>query len=100
MIEIPMTKDFAKTIERNSYDGSEPCCVCGKPIKRENIKYACLSWQGAYLITEDEFLSYPEAERDSSDSGLVFIGSDCLRKYKQLKPYLHQPSCGPFLGCE
>ena len=58
-----------------------PCVICGKPIK--NWKYSIMTYEGAYAVTEDELKTLD----NSGDSGAYPIGSHCLKKHPELKPY-------------
>jgi len=80
MITVPKHPDYSK----NSAKPSEhyPCVVCGKPAS--NPRYMVhLHNGGSTIVTEDE----AEQLDPAGDMSLYPLGSDCLKKHPELKPY-------------
>lgn len=87
MMKIPHHKNLLSNLERfPAKHGEHPCCVCGKPVKRP-FKLAVHEHNGGgYIVTEEEAAALAR----NADLGLQPIGSDCLRKHPELKPYVQR----------
>ena len=85
MINVPQS-------DRSSFKGrgrwsadSIPCYICAKPIRKDRIKYMLhIHCGGGVAVTEDEATNLDGA----GDLGCHPIGSDCLRRHPELKPYV------------
>lgn len=67
-------------------DGLAPCAICGKPVKRP-AGHVYVHDGGATFVTPEEY----EAKNAVSSAGEMGgwpIGSDCLRRYPALRPYV------------
>jgi hypothetical protein len=85
MISIPRSKYYEKNQSYGNYGyPSNPCIVCGKEVKSKKLKSVHTYW-GSEIVTEEEAKKLNDP---ASDSGLWYIGNDCLRKNPQLKPYI------------
>ncbi len=80
MIAIPMHADFSENRERIKGD-TLPCVVCGRACK--NPVWMLHLWGGNDAVTEDEASTL----NPNADMGMYPVGSDCLRKHPELKPY-------------
>lgn len=74
---------------KNRGDGDKsnhlPCVVCGKQIPLKKARYwVHLHDGGALIVTDAEASEMPE----NADMGVYPVGSDCLRRYPEIKPYV------------
>lgn len=85
MVDVPMSSQFKiKGRGRWSAD-STPCYICAMPIRKDRIKYMLhIHCGGGIAVTEAEAAKLDEA----GDLGCHPIGSDCLRRHPELKPYV------------
>jgi hypothetical protein len=63
------------------------CIICGKECKKP--KYWV--WEhlgGGTLVTEEESENLNKNGRENADVGCWPIGSDCLKKNPEIKPYI------------
>lgn len=81
MIQIPVSEHHSKNAAKCKGD-EQPCIVCGKPVKAAKW-YVHLHCGGSHAVTEEEAATLP----DNEDLGLYPIGTCCLRKHPELKPY-------------
>lgn len=81
-IEIPTSERY-----HLNYDGvtkagdAGPCCVCGKGVKEATATYVRVDFE------TDEAVTVEEAE-ERYDVAPQPIGSDCLRRHPELRPYV------------
>lgn len=64
-----------------------PCILCGRECK--NAKF--FVWEhngGGTLVTPQEGEELNETGHSGADLGLQPIGSDCLKKHPQIKPFV------------
>lgn len=80
MIHIPMSPDYSKNAKKVKGD-TYPCVVCGKPCPRP--QYMLHLWDGTHAVLEEETATL----NPMADLGMYPVGSDCLRKNPELKPY-------------
>lgn len=85
MIEVPMSEHYSKNQERQN-DMSPGCAVCGKLVKspKHHIRY----FWGSHAVTNTEANEIIAREGYGGDMGLYAIGTDCLKKHPELKPYV------------
>lgn len=81
MIEIPYSPNHGANRDRCGDD--YPCVVCGKAVKSARRKMVRM-WWGTVLVTEAEALTLESA----GDMGYYPIGSGCLLRHPELKPYV------------
>lgn len=84
-INIPMHARYHENKERYWIEDCLPCIVCGKSIKTP--KHYIRVFYGTLAVTiveADEIIA-----REGGGGDLLYypIGSDCLRKHPELKPY-------------
>lgn len=80
MIQIPDNPRYTANSERCTGD-QMPCVVCGKPITV--WRWAVRLVDGGTMIgTDEDAVADPEG-----DLGYYPIGSDCLKKHPEIKPY-------------
>lgn len=85
MISVPYHPGHSKNSESRP-DGSDPCLICGKPIKYDKQRYTVhVHDGGASIVTEEEAATMDEA----ADLGCHPIGTDCLRQHPEIKPYVY-----------
>lgn len=86
MIDIPFNPDFNEQFDRSSKNGEFlPCVVCGRMCK--NPRYLTHVHGGfSVLVTEDE----AKTMNEGADMGMFPIGSDCLKKHPELRPYVQE----------
>jgi len=84
MLKVPNSPDY----DKNRYYGipDSPCVVCGRPCP--NPRFMLHYWDGGYAVTEQEAQAL-DRDDPGGDLGMYPIGSDCLRKHPELKPYVH-----------
>lgn len=63
-----------------------PCLICGRPIAKP--KYSLHLWYGSMAVTEEEAAALVAKEGDGGDTGFYPVGSDCLKKHPELRPYV------------
>lgn len=95
MIELPQSPNRDKNQERyggGALDETE-CAVCAKPIKNDKIT-AEIHVHGGWgaVVTEDEAAAMRGTAAEGGDMGMWPVGSDCLRKHPELKPYVQVPA--------
>jgi hypothetical protein len=87
MIKIPTHTDHTKNSRNAVTDSTLPCVVCGKPTKTDKARHIHLHLGGTHAVTEREADELNEAGQEDADMGAYPIGSCCLRKHPELKPY-------------
>lgn len=81
--EIERADSYRKNSQRCT-GGEYPCIVCGKPIDPARATHMVhVHRGGGWAVTEEEAGKIDQ----SYDLGLHPIGSDCLRRHPELKPY-------------
>lgn len=83
MIEIPTSPAYGKNF-KGIPDNHLPCVVCGKMVRQPAKNYIRLFW-GNFAVTEAEAI---EINNPGADMEYYPVGSDCLKKYPELKPYV------------
>lgn len=79
-IPIPTSPSYANNFDGHS-KGHGPCCVCGKSVTKVNADYVRVD------LADDEAITVEEA-KDRAEVSEWVIGSNCLRRHPELKPYL------------
>lgn len=82
------SKDYRKNMITFPAGDAYRCIICGKPCK--NPKY--LVWEhlgGGTVVTMEEGKRLNAAGKEGADLGGQPIGSDCLRKHPELRPYVN-----------
>jgi hypothetical protein len=85
MIEIKHSENYAKNQSRNK-DNAYPCIICGKSVN--NPKHFVRLFYGATVVMETEARAIIEKEGEGGDMLYYPVGSDCLKKHPELKPYV------------
>lgn len=88
MYEITMSKDWNKNYSSKPIVDGEVCIVCGKLIKDVNRKHSVRVFWGVTAVTEAEANEIIAKEGYGGDLSYYPVGSDCLRKQPELKPYV------------
>lgn len=94
MISIPRHKNFSTNEERFHAleDGYIQCVVCGKGLKEDKAKHLVQVYEGSYLISESDkanlIAEKTQEVYNSGDCGLYAVGTDCLKRHPEIKPYL------------
>jgi hypothetical protein len=84
MIEIPQHPDFSKNVGKG-FGEHLYCIVCGKSVS--NPKHHIRLFWGSTGVTQTEANDIIANEGEGGDLGCYPVGSDCLRKHPELKPY-------------
>jgi len=80
MIKIHCNPDHREN-EQRIKNGETGCFICGKGVK-EPWKNSIHVYLGYYAVMEDEKIE------EGGDMGMFPVGSDCLKKYPELLPYI------------
>lgn len=87
MIKIPTNDNYFEMTEKFPCKGdAQSCVVCGRPCL--NSKYMVWVHNGgidAVTAKEGEALN---EEGSDGDLGMHPVGSDCLKRHPELKPYV------------
>jgi hypothetical protein len=81
MVEIPYNPNRIKNQEQRENKDAYPCIVCGKAAGKSPWMVRVVNG-GTDIGTDEEGDADP-----SSDLGYYPIGTDCLRKHPEVKPY-------------
>ena len=84
-IRIPEARAPQRLIVARSARSGDayPCVVCGIPVTRPRFVCHVIEGGGVALHPEDEALYVP----DGGDMCCQPVGTDCLRRHPELKPY-------------
>lgn len=63
-----------------------PCVICGRPVKKPGKYFVHVMDGGGSICTPDEDAFVDEA----GDLGMQPIGSDCVRRHPELKPFIRK----------
>lgn len=86
-IKIPTSKDYARN-EKRCRGNDIPCIVCGKPIKDPIMNVTgTILWLRAGSGSLSTAIDPNSPDQGGGEMGCWPIGSDCLRRNPQLKPY-------------
>jgi hypothetical protein len=84
MVNIPQSDQFSAKGRGRWSANSIPCYVCAKPIRKDRVRFMLhVHCGGGVAVTEDEATKLDAR----GDLGCHPIGSDCLRRHPELKPY-------------
>lgn len=87
IIAIPYDRRYEQNFQGETKGESlGPCVICGKAIKAPGKYFVHVMNGGDSVCTSDEDF-YVD---DAGDLGLQPIGSDCLRRHPELKPYVRK----------
>lgn len=86
MYDIIMNVNWDKNYSAKNTKTGEPCAVCGKRIA-EPKHYVRLFW-GTTAVTEAEAQEIIAREGEGGDLLYYPVGSDCLKRQPELKPYV------------
>lgn len=94
MYHIPTSKNYFKNLEQlgprsGNAEGNLPCVVCGKGIPTATAKHWVRVFWGTVVVMPDEARAIIDHESDAGDLGFNAVGSDCLRKHPELRPYVN-----------
>jgi len=65
-------------------EGYTPCLICGKATANTTMRWVRVHNGGSSIVTKEEATVMDPA----GDMGYFPVGESCLRKYKQILPYL------------
>jgi hypothetical protein len=69
--------------------GFSPCAVCGRAVRVAPGAAALhVHKGGSHAVTEAEAAELNAAGQGSADLGRQFVGSECLRSFPDLRPYV------------
>jgi len=83
MISIPVSKAKASNERKYGDNVGDACVVCSRPIAEP--KYMVRIYAGCDICTDAEAEANPDA-----DTGFYPIGTECIRKHPQIKPYVQE----------
>lgn len=88
-IEIPFNDDFGEQMDRTGSHGRSPCIVCGRQCP--NPRYMVHVHGGLQtIVTEEEAEQLNNSDESGGDMGMWPIGTDCLKKHPELRPYAQE----------
>jgi len=87
-IEIPFNDDFSEQMDRTGSHGRSPCIVCGRQCP--NPRYMVHVHEGLLTIVTEEEATRLNEDDPSGDMGMWPIGTDCLKKHPELRPYVQE----------
>lgn len=85
MLEIVQADNYTETWERTQKDDAYPCVVCGRATP--NPRYMVHMFWGTHVVTEEEAEAIIKEEGGGGDMYFYPIGTTCLRKHPEYKPY-------------
>jgi len=80
MIEIPVSSQTELNEQRYGMNDSTACIICNAPIT--NPRFAVRVYAGSYICMDEEI------DDANADSGLYFVGADCVKRFPQVKAYV------------
>ena len=83
MFIIPSHADYSRNQEKCKED-EYPCIVCGLPCP--NPMWMVRIWYGSEAVMEEE-AAVLEISAPGGDLGMQPLGTQCLKKHPELKPY-------------
>lgn len=87
MIKVPQDSNYWKNESKFPCKGpTYPCVICGRPCPKPKFM-VWLHMGGTHLVTVEEGEKLRASGKDEGDVGGHPIGSDCLKKHPELKPY-------------
>lgn len=87
MIKINVNQNYELMQEKFPCKGNEiPCVICGKPCSNPKFYIWC-HLGGNFAVTAEEGELLNAEGKNNMDLGSHPIGTDCLRKHPELKPY-------------
>jgi hypothetical protein len=87
-IDIPRNPAPEKMKRMRPGDGnSYPCVICGIAVTKPKFMCHMIGGGGVALHPDDENLFAQDAEAQRGDLGCQPIGTDCLRRYPEMKPF-------------
>jgi hypothetical protein len=84
MLDFERSKNYDRN-RLTADGGKEGCVICGKDIK--DAKYWLHLFWGLTAVTEEEAAEINRKEGDGGDMYFFPIGTDCLKRHPELKPY-------------
>lgn len=78
LIELPISKHYVD----HAFTGKAPCIICNREVKNPKFWIHIVDG-GTKIIDPNQKWSDP-----NSDLGLHPVGSDCIRKHPQIRPYV------------
>lgn len=82
-IDIPQKLKDAQWSRKNVDGDTYPCACCGLPVPKPKFYVHMIHGGGVALHPDDEDI-YIE---DGGDMGLQPVGTDCLKRHPELKPF-------------
>jgi len=87
MLEVIRNDNYTQMMEATNHKGGDPCIICGRacPDPKHRVRF----FWGSHVVTHEEAAEIIEEDGDDrGDLNYYPIGSDCLRKHPEYKPYV------------
>jgi hypothetical protein len=85
-VDIPQKLKDAQWSRKNVDGDTYPCACCGLPVPKPKFYVHMIDGGGIALHPDDEAL-YTD---DGGDMGLQPVGTDCLKRHPELKPFVQK----------
>lgn len=82
-ITIPKNPAPEEMKRARNTEASYPCVICGLPVSKPRFYCHMIGGGGVALHPADE----AEYQPDGGDMGSYPVGSDCLRRFPEMKPF-------------
>jgi hypothetical protein len=87
MIRILSNKDRGTVTDRTpNPKNASHCIICGRPVVDRKWE-VWIHKGGGFAVTQQEGEILNATGESNADLGMHPVGSDCLRKHSELKPY-------------
>lgn len=86
-INIPTNPAPAKMQKARS-GNFDPCVICGIAVSKPKFQCHVIGGGSLALLPEDEALFAADHAAQAGDLGAQPVGTDCLRRFPQMKPYV------------
>lgn len=74
----------ARPGDENSY----PCVICGLSVSKPRFHCHMIGGGGVALHPDDESEFAADSSEQAGDMGFYPVGSDCLRRFPEMKPFV------------
>lgn len=86
MIKLERHSEYDKWSVYSYGIDCHPCVICGKAIKKGNVKYRVFMHNGGeHLLSIEEANQHPE---QYEELGMPPIGAECIRAHPELKSFI------------
>lgn len=86
-ISIP-TNPAPKKMQKARSGDCDPCVICGIGVAKPKFQCHVIGGGGIALLPDDEALFAADATAQAGDLGCQPVGTDCLRRFPAMKPYV------------